>query len=148
MKTLCLAVSIALGAAAALNAQSSSSSNANRVTMTGCIERSPASAPTGTSGAVGASAPDTKFVLTAPSVGNTAGTAGTTADTASIVYKLDDADQSKVSPHEGHKVEITGTVEKSAAPGESHSPQTTTTTLTPPKLRVESVRVIASGCSR
>lgn len=145
MKTLCLAVVIAFSTATAvaLHAQTSTAPNATTVTVTGCIERSAPQTPTGTSGTVGATAPDTKFVLTTPSVG-TAGTSGTTATSSNIVYRLNDTDQAKVSAHEGHKVEITGTVEKgTAAPDESKSETTSA-----PKLSVESVRMISSTCSR
>ena len=122
-------------------------SRANRddkVTVTGCLERSKESAsPTGTSGtaASGASA-SAKFVLnnvtSTPSASGTAGTAGS-ASTASS-YRLDGED-SKLSPHVGHKVEITGTVAKEA------SATGTTMSASAPKLKVESVKMVSNSCT-
>jgi hypothetical protein len=83
-----------------------------------------------------------KFVLnnlvTTPA--GTAGTAGTaTAGTATTIteYRLD-FDEAKLTPHVGHKIEISGTP--------------VMVTMTPPlpatigTLKVENVKMIASAC--
>src|SRR5439155_4225685 len=75
-------------------------------------------AATGTSGATGAaaSAKEAKFVLSDASMSSNA-TAGAAAPPATAIaseYKLD-ADDAKLTPHVGHKVEITGTVEEPKA---------------------------------
>jgi hypothetical protein len=111
--------------------------------VTGCLERASgsASSPTGTSGAAGASSSSAKFVLNNASSGSsssasspgTAGTAGAASKSASAgsSYQLD-GDDSKLTPHVGHKVEISGTVEGSAGAK---------------KLKVDAVKMIASSCT-
>jgi hypothetical protein len=130
---------------------SASSQSANKVTVTGCLEKASGSAasPTGTSGAAGASS-SAKFVLNNVSSGgsssSTAGTAGTAGASSSSSksmassYQLDGED-SKLSPHVGHKVEISGTVDKS---GSSAS----TSASSAAKLKVDSVKMIASSCTQ
>jgi len=77
-------------------------------------------------------------------------------------YRLD-ADDSKLSPHVGHKVEVTGTLDKSMSSSTAPSGSTSTgstasgaagtsasasgSSSTSPKLKVDSVRMIASSCS-
>jgi hypothetical protein len=147
--------------------QTPSSSSANKVTITGCIER--ASSPTGTPGSTGtsgsASAGETKFVLnTQPAGSGAAGTSGTGTSTSGTSsssspsasssasaksYRLD-ADDSQLTPHVGHKVEITGTVEGGASTSSttsSSSSASSSSTATAPKLKVDSVKMIASSCS-
>jgi hypothetical protein len=59
----------------------------------------------------------------------------TSAAPVASSYQLDAAD-SKLTPHVGHKVEITGTLDQaSAAPG------------APPKLKVDNVKMIAANCT-
>ena len=164
MKKVAFATAFLLSAATAVGLHgqtSTSSTNATRVTVTGCVQRASTQAPgttTGTTGTAGTSVPDTKFVLTNPSGGaaSTTGTTGTATAPSSQSrdsakqYRLDDADESKVSSHVGEKVEITGTVED---PARSTAGTTGSTSASPagngssPKLKVESVRVIASTCS-
>jgi hypothetical protein len=123
--------------------QSSARSNRDdKVTVTGCLERAKESAATtGTTGTAGASA-SSKFVLnnvtSAPSPSGTAGTAG--AMTTASSYRLD-AEDSKLTPHLGHKIEITGTVAKEA------SATGTSMSASAPKLKVESVKMIADSCT-
>jgi len=92
------------------------STNHAIITVTGCIQRAE-QATTGTSGrsAANRGTSETKFLLTnaAMSTSGTTGTAGTTprSTAASSEYRLD-ADDAKLIPHVGHKVEITGTTEQ------------------------------------
>jgi hypothetical protein len=127
-------------------AQSAPSSDAkSKVTVTGCLEKATAS-PTGTTGAAGASADTAKFVLNdvtagAPPAGGTAGAAGTSGSarpTASS-YRID-GDDSKLTPHVGHKVEIMGTVDAASAGTGSAS-------AGGPKLKVDSVKMVAATCT-
>jgi hypothetical protein len=60
-------------------------------------------------------------------------------------YRLD-TDDSKVSPHVGHKVEITGTVEEQPGTAQGTTGTTTATTANEPKLKVDSVKMISSTC--
>ena len=109
-----------------------------KVTITGCLERSNVSVAT-----------NDRFVLTTivPNPAATAGTVGTSgAEKAAEAtsYRLD-AKDSKLSRHVGHQLEITGTVEDpmsaTGTPGRSGSAPEA------PKLKVETVKMIASSCS-
>jgi hypothetical protein len=148
---------IAAGAVAGLLAQapqtppSSESQSTKTVTVTGCVKRTEQQA-TGTSGAAGAAAAaaGTKFVLTNASIGTkgtseTAGTMGSTAPPATAVaseYRLD-TDEATLTPHVGHKVEVTGTIERP----ERAEPKPPASAATAPTLKVDSVKMIASSCS-
>jgi hypothetical protein len=156
MKTFALALLVsATGVGVALHAQTTAgSSNANKVTVTGCIQRGASDAPTGTSGTAGAAIPDTQFILANASAGtSTAGTSGTTSPPSSAAavaprYRLDDDAASKVTPHVGHKVEVIGTVdEPSRSAGATGTSGATSTGAAAPKLKVDSIRMIASTCS-
>ena len=131
------------------------SMSAKSITVSGCLQRAE-QAPTGTSGAAASgaagatrSASETKFVLTnaAMSKSGTTGTAGTTPPSTAAVaseYRLD-ADDAKVTPHVGHKVEITGTVD--AAPSTTQPPAApAASAANAPKLKVDSVKMVAATC--
>lgn len=123
-------------------AKQPSADPANKVTVTGCLERAKESAaPTGTTGAA-ASAEATKFVLNnvtaAPSASGTAGTSGSAPIASS--YRLDATD-AKLTAHVGHKVTISGTVEKQAsATGAAMS-------ASAPKLKVDTVTHVSPTCT-
>jgi hypothetical protein len=133
----------------------SAAASSNKVTVTGCLAR-PGAAATGTSGtaapgAAGAGAASStsagaKFVLNnvmAAGTGSaTAGTSGARPSLASS-YQLD-GDEAKLSPHVGHKIEITGTVEDKAAGGTSTAGAASTTAA--PRLKVESVKMVSASC--
>jgi len=140
---------ITFGLAVGLAAQSqptSQDTSAKNVTVTGCIERATAS-PTGTTGSTSAAPAtrDAQFVLknTASSASSSTPAAGAAPSTAvASEYRLD-ADDVKLTPHVGHKVEITGTVEPSTAAPESSA----ASKMSGPKLKVNNVRMIAPTCS-
>ena len=144
---------IALGMTVALLAQNPPSSTppsepapaaqapaVKAVVVTGCLK--PFTAPAGATTAT-ATATMPKFVLT-NLVTTPTGTTGTTgtATPATVIteYRLD-FDEAKLSPHVGHKVEISGTpviVTGAAAPaGASATVQT---------LKVTNVKMIAAAC--
>jgi hypothetical protein len=114
-----------------------------KVTFSGCIERQPASA------AAVPGAPSMPFALTnASAVG--AGAVATTgaggASSAAKSYRLDGT-ESTLTPHVGHKVEITGTMEEqrpasaatgAAASGSANAPAAT--------LKVDSVKMVSTTC--
>ncbi len=111
-----------------------SASAPNKIAVTGCLERAKETgSPTGTSGAA---ADSTKFVLNnvTPAASAT-GTSGSAQAPASS-YRLDAAD-SKLTPHVGHKVEISGTVEPMSAASATGAP----------KLRVDALKMIAPSCT-
>ena len=135
---------------AATSSQTSSQSAAKTITVTGCVSRAEQS-PTGTSGTTGteSKAAELKFLLTSASIGgkDTAGTTGETAPPASAVaseYRLDAAD-AKLTPHVGHKVEITGTVAQPSSSTEPKPPAASAANA--PTLKVDSVKMLASSCS-
>jgi hypothetical protein len=114
-----------------------------KVTFSGCIERQPASAAAVTG------APSMPFMLTnaaAAGAGAPVATSGSGAGAASAKasYRLDGT-ESTLTPHVGHKVEITGTVEESrpaaAAGGASASANAPAGTL-----KVDSVKMVSTTC--
>ena len=123
-------------AAPATPAQRAPASASKKITISGCVARQ----PEGQSASAGA--PAMPFSLTnAAAAGASApvGTAG--ASTVAKTYRLDAA-ESMISPHVGHKVEITGTVEEqTASAGASAS-----STVTAPRLKAESVKMVAATC--
>jgi hypothetical protein len=62
--------------------------------------------------------------------------AAPSASPAVSSYRLD-ADDSKLAPHVGHKVEITGSLDRASSSSPSSSP----------RLKVDNVKMIASSCS-
>jgi hypothetical protein len=125
----------------------SKSAAAKTITVSGCVGKAEA-APTGTAGAPGAAASakdTTKFVLSKAEIAPSAtGTAGATAPAATAIaseYRLD-GDDAKLSPHVGHKVEITGTVDD--AKGMTQPPAASAANA--PKLKVDNVKMVAPSC--
>jgi len=101
---------------------------------------------TGTSGTTTPGASDIKFVLTnaALSTAGTAGTSGTTAPPATAIaseYRLDTT-ESALTPHVGHKVEVTGTVEQMARPEQ----KPTASAANAPTLKVDNVKMVSPTC--
>jgi hypothetical protein len=106
-------------------------SSSDKVVVTGCIQRGIQS-PVGTTGAPGAAAAAdaSKFILTKASpVADATATPKT--------YRLD-AEDSQLTAHVGHKVEITGTLDAKPAPGDAAAPS---------KLKVASVKMVAASCT-
>ena len=147
----CAAAMIA-GAQTSGSAQHRSSSAADRVTLIGCV-RSAGTKPVGTSGTVG-NMSDTKFILTnviasdsaaaSTAAATAAATPATSSDSGS--YRLD-ADESKLSPHLGHKVEISGTVEAPSMNSPAATSAASAATQLAPRLKVDTVKMIGSTCS-
>ena len=133
-------VAIALTVAATVAAQqpppAAAPSSADKVVVTGCIQQAP-QLPVGTSGA--AATPDTsKFILTKASPASDATATPKT-------YRLD-ADDSQLTAHVGHKVEITGTLD-AAKPAAVAGDPAPPAAASPSKLKVSSVKMIAASCS-
>jgi hypothetical protein len=154
-----IACALAIGATAQTSdpAQRSAMPAADKVTITGCVQRADAT-PVGTSGAVGETTTASKFILATPVASSsgatttgTTGTSGTTkpdssAVTTAINYRLD-ADDSKLAPHVGHKVEITGTLDPASVSPPPASESAAAPMPPSPKVKVDSVKMIASSCS-
>jgi len=166
------------------SSQSSQGSSKPQVMVTGCIQRS-SETTTGTSG-TSSSMNETKYILTnatesssgsgwrsstGTSGSSSSGSYGSSPSTSSSMrdtYQLDAAD-SKLSPHVGHKVEITGTLENSSWSGSSSNQPSSgdrtssgsdygsgsssaqfgssSSSMNAPKLKVDNVRMISSSCS-
>jgi hypothetical protein len=148
-----IVAAFALGFAIALSAQTSTPTDANRtsstaITLTGCVERADqVSAPV----TAGTTVDSLSFVLIKATRGTAldsqvAGTSGIkpNAERGSM-YRLD-AEVSKLNPHVGHKVEVTGTLDSASAgaPATVDPPSATNA----PKVKVTSVKMIAETCAR
>jgi pyruvate/2-oxoglutarate dehydrogenase complex dihydrolipoamide acyltransferase (E2) component len=126
----------------------SQSAAAKKITVTGCVAKAQqAQAPTGTAGSPGAAASSKEtFVLSGAAMSSNAatGTAGAAAPSATAIaseYKLDAAD-AKLTPHVGHKVEITGTVEEPK--GGTQPPAASAANA--PTLKVDDLKMVAPSC--
>jgi len=140
-----LGVSIGILAQDAPAANPGAQGAAKKIMVVGCIAKAEPSA-TGTAGAGGAAAAkdDTKFVLSKAAASETAGTAGATPPPATAIaseYKLDGS-ESQLTPHVGHKVEITGTVEEPK--GATEAPAASAANA--PKLKVVALKMVSPSC--
>jgi hypothetical protein len=123
----------------------------DQLTVTGCIEQSQAQASTkepsatgtsGTSGKASGTSKVSKFILTNPKLqGASVGAANSSTSSSSPasggMYQLDARD-SKLSPHVGHQVEVTGSIKGGSASSASGSDA--------PKLKVENIKMISTSC--
>jgi hypothetical protein len=164
---------VTVGLVAQAPPSSSASQSAKKVTFSGCIERAPSE-----SGSTASTSASPAFILAnaSPAASGSGSASGSTSPSGSVgtsgaakaaaKYRLE-ADASKLSPHVGHKVEITGTVEEQSGSGSSRSGTTTSGTTTSgttasgtttsgtssasamdaPKLKVDSVKMVSSTCS-
>ena len=115
-----------------------------KVTFSGCIERQPASAAAVTG------APTMPFSLTNASAAGagavaTSGSAGAAASAAKS-YRLDGT-ESMLTPHVGHKVEVTGTLEEqpaSASAGAAASGAAANAAAA--RIKVDSVKMVSTTC--
>ena len=123
-------------------AQPPASSSMKAITVGGCIQRT-ADAPTGTSGSAASRPGDAKFLLTKAAM-TPSGTAGSTTPSTAVAseYRLD-WDEAKLTPHVGHKVEITGSVVP--APATTQPPAASAANA--PTLKVDSIKMVAATCS-
>lgn len=126
----------------------------DKVTVTGCLERAQAAtATTGTTGGAASAAADVKFVLkeamAIPGAGEARPT-GTTGGKMASSYNLS-GDEAKLTPHVGHKIEITGTMHKAMGTGAARTdPEAPRPTgaMAAPMLKVESVKMISADCDK
>ena len=98
-------------------------------------------------GTAGSASSDSGFMLA--SAMKPAGTTGSSASSAPIAssYKLD-AEASKLTPHVGHKVEVSGTVQGSSSSSSSASGSASSSSASAaPTLKVDNVRMIAATCT-
>jgi hypothetical protein len=117
--------------------QQAANKTPEKITITGCVERADQMASAGT---VGTTVDSQSFVLiTVPPAGGVAGTSGTKGSDKG--YRLD-GDKEKLNPHVGHKVEITGALDEAASTNAAAG------SATGPKLKVDTIKMIAETCGR
>jgi hypothetical protein len=132
-------------------------SNADRVTVTGCIERADQLSASGS--AIGTTVDSLDFVLIKadaqsgsssasrqPAPTGTSGTSGAASASVGPMYRLD-AEVEELNRHVGHRVEIVGTRDANAAAAvqaDTANPHPSTA----PRLRVESVKMLSESCPR
>ena len=110
-----------------------------KITITGCVERADQMAA---ASSLGTTTDSLHFVLInipAPAVGTSGAKPG--APSMDKGYRLD-ADVEKLNPHVGHKVEIAGTVVEAATTNAAAS------SANGPKVKVESIKMLAETCAR
>ena len=137
------AAAIAAQTTTATPQQQTSSKTPEKITITGCVERADQMASPGAS-TLGTTVDSLSFVLVDMPPSGTAGTSGVKGNTAASTdkgYRLD-ADVSKLNPHVGHKVEISGYVDEPAATNGSAN------SVNGPKVKVETIKMIAETCGR
>jgi hypothetical protein len=164
------ALSAAVGLAQAsqtTTAGAGAASPATQLVITGCVQRAPSatSGGVGTAGTATTTAPTTptgmsNFVLTNASTSTTSPSTTTSGSNVAAAaskgsYRLEGED-SKFSPHVGHQVEISGTIENQSRSGAAATttgaPSATGTTgnsasaTNVPVLKVDSVRMVSSSC--
>ena len=141
-----LIVSILCAVTVGLVAQAPGSSAARagkQVTFSGCVEKAPSEVGSALAN-LAAGAASTNFILTnaSPEATVAVGTAGTAKP--STRYRLE-VDEAKITPHVGHKVEVTGTVDEQ--PGSASSPGSAAASgVGGPKFKVVSVKMVAADC--
>jgi len=121
-------------------------SSPNTVTLVGCVDRADqlnASSPSTTVDSL-------SFVLTHADRDGKAAASKPTADTRSAIeagsiYKLDGA-VATLNPHVGHKVQVTGTVELTAAGTKGTTDPGSAADAS--RLHVKSIKMLAETCAR
>jgi len=135
-------------------APSASAANAGKkVTYSGCIERQPASAAAVTGAAnmpfslTNASPVDSRSPVATSGAPSGAASAGKSTATASTgkTYRLDGTDR-MLSPHVGHKVEITGMLDEQPASPSAGASAAGSSTAAAAKLKVDSVKMVSTTC--
>ena len=123
------------------------------VTIQGCLQRGTGASSSTPGATATAGAPGFMLSNATPSTSSSsttqqsgAATATASASTTATSYRLDGED-SKLTPHVGHKVEITGTLDSSSAAGSAPSGgASASASAMAPKLKVDAVKMIAATC--
>jgi hypothetical protein len=119
--------------------------------ITGCVARmEPPAGGAAAESTAGRAGETTRFVLNNAmrSTGAT-GTTGSTSASIASMYRLEGED-SQLTPHVGHKVEITGTAQSRATASASSSAggaSASVSSTAAPLLKVESVKMISTSCT-
>jgi hypothetical protein len=130
-----VAMTAAVAAAQAPTPQNGNSSTDTKTVVTGCLKQAPsgatdAAARGGSAPTAGSASSDTRFVL--ENATTTSAAAEPSSKSGPQTYQLI-ANPTGLAPHAGKKLELTGTLEPSAAGG--------------PTLRVESGKIVSASCA-
>ncbi len=112
----------------------SAPSSVSKITISGCIQSTP---PASTAAAPSASTSKYELTMAKLTSGAPVGTAGAN-DLTSARYGLQ-GDDKTISPHVGHKVEITGIVTPASATD-------TDVAVKAPTLKVDSLKMVSTKC--
>jgi len=155
--TLIFGLAVGVGVASAQVAPTARTADSDgRLTVIGCIQRSPASAAA-TTGTTAIPAGMTRYVLTNitlsadPSPASPAESTARMLSEAVKMYRLDDSADSLIAPHVGDRVEVSGTLRRdppspTGTAGGSRDPSASDAAKAP-MLRVDSVKKISSGAA-
>jgi hypothetical protein len=108
-----------------------------KVTYSGCIERQPASAAAVTG------APTMPFTLTNASAVGAGAPVATSGSAAAKSYRLDGT-EAMLTPHVGHKVEVTGAIVEQ--PASAAAGATASSNAPAARLKVDSVKMVSTTC--
>jgi hypothetical protein len=138
--------SVAMSAQSNSTPQGRSEPTDRRVTVTGCLEAAPQSAPAAPAaeGKGDQAGVPKGFVLTHAAAASTDAPAADTA--AARTFRLV-ASEAALSPHAGKKVELTGTVQDSDS-STRNSSASSSADASAPQLVVESGKVLAATCTQ
>lgn len=127
---------------------SAQTKSANTVTLSGCIQDTPAvAAAAGAPAGAGQSSTKTYYLNNAMMAADAGkpGAAVGTSGLSSTGYRLE-GDTALISPHLNHQVRITGTVQSSSASATGAAAAAPGSTAAGPTLKVESVTMVAAKC--
>jgi hypothetical protein len=138
MLWLAAAAFAAQTATAASQPPSSAPKPPEKITITGCVERADQMRGADT---VGTTTDSMHFVLVNIPSSDAVGTTGSARPAMDKGYRLD-GDEKQLNPHVGHKVEIVGVVDESAATTGAAS------SINGPMVKVQSVKMLSETCGR
>jgi hypothetical protein len=135
-------VELSAQAPAGRTSPDSAPSGARQVTITGCVLQVPVDsrAEPGRSGVVPMTYVLTNVVSVRTGPSNTSGTTPT-ASTFRLV-----TDDSNVSGHIGHKIEVAGTVENPTGPAAPPTQTADASNANAPKIKVDSIKMVSAIC--
>ena len=156
--TFALIVGLAVSAgvlSAQVPSNARTSNSDARLTVIGCVQRTPAS-PAAATGTTAIPAGSTKYVLSNITLSADAPPASPAEANARMMseavklYQLDDAGDSLIAPHVGDRVEVTGTLRRNPPSPTGTTGSTREPFADAPMLHVDSVKKISSGgaCSK
>jgi hypothetical protein len=141
------------GRATTAGATATAASDATRVSVIGCVQRTPSTAADNTTTIVAEG--DTRYMLSnitlagrdAVSGRDTRGTPGDVIAETVNQYRLDDSADSLIAPHVGDRVEVSGTVVPQPAGTSGRTGRPARSGASGPLLKVEHIEKISEGAA-